>query len=640
MRAVRNVFVFLACFFTFVALPISAYALTNTYYDGLLYKGVIVRTIPDVTAPLWYIVDAPDVYSAAAYALGQNPYDLTVEQRALLSNSSTGGDFYEFAQQFGDYGGSFDLPDWMGPSEQKVFIQYSNAYSEKDLYVGMSSSVLWASALAHYKTVLNGNVAGGGSGVYYDLSFDVYYAPNSSDYRKYNINNTSYYYNDDVNLTPKLGSPVTVRLTASFYDRITSHANYIIGLYSNSSSPALYILFADDTDLKSFPNVAWSSDNPNVVLDVGYKFFHFTKSSTSNYINCFEYILPLSVANGYSNDAPVFYSDVEDASFTRLTASGWSNNPVISLFDGSVAPSLPNNWPESEPDSAPQSPDVPNPITPEPISQPDSPTPQPDTTYNTFVNLGGDTYTADLQGILDAMDEHCIHLQDAIWWNFKEFWQKLSGKLTNDFATLRTYLSEQFGWIVDSVGDEFESLQDYLKELAEWLADELDYSISGSAYDDNTLLSWLRRIYYKLGNGGVSTKPVDPNADPEGVGDWISQLLANLFTALDDLAGGLLTTLAGLVSGLVSKFPFSIPWDIAAILGLLVANPVAPAFDVPIYVLGDGGLVQVGVYEIDLDVFTPYLGGIQMMVKIGFILYLLTKTKDFMALMERVVGLA
>ena len=639
-------------FFFFVPVSRYAYAAVNVAYAGVVYgPSVLAHGLSlDVNGARWWIVNAPDSFSAAVYAIGGNPYELTADQKAYLSNSSTGGDFYTFSRSFEDIGGSFDLPSWMSDYEYHTYKQYESAYDGAKLYVGAATPSLQASALAHYRVILSGGGTGGGDSGNYPEQIGNYHYVNTMN--AMNVKDASIrYYSYTVNQN---GS-VTIGSSLGYASPYQSNPNYVptIGFYVDDTIYNIINQYNSQNN-NDVELITWYANGGGGQTSNGASLYLVHKNkytvTTSN-----TGVITFTVSErgiygsvihklAYDNVTGNYYIFFSGSSMNTTLQSGdtlsygWSNLAAGSGSGGGGGFIPDSNWPDDD-SVLPTQPDIPEPQESVIDNQPTQPTPETTPTYITYTTVTDNNFTADLQGILDAMDEHCIHLQNAIWWNFSQFWQKLGTKLTNDFATMRTFLSQQFAWIVSSIDSMFESLKDYLEDLAEWLRDELNYTISGASYDDNTLLSWLRRIYSKLGNGNVSTKPVDPNANPDGVGDWISQLLANLFTALDDLAGGLLTSLATLIGGLVTKFPFSIPWDVAAILGLLVATPQAPNFDVPVYVFNGTQLVQAGTYEIDLDAWTPYLTGIHMMIKVSFILFLLLKTKDFMSIMEKAVGL-
>ena len=636
--------------------PSRAYAADNLQwrYDGVVFGPTDAQpNYPiDPNNRQWVIVNAPDKFSAAVYAVGGNPLDLTSDQKALLSNASSGGDFYTFSQLFQNLGGSFDYPDYMTSGafasvNKRTYKEYAEYYGEDYVYVAAFTPAQKNGAASDYSLILNGGGSGSGAGNKYTLSKDMSYTYlgnyiNSYDF-KIPLNGTGIRL-DSAPLTCDVVVPDGLKSKIDSW--LSSGKNVIIYIDGTNNpsypNPRLKVMtFSSNTTLGTVTDT-WNNTYLSINSTGGSATFYGEgcQADVSSAVGVpslvYTYTSYSNVSFGGSVPMYLHLRDLNDA--RRFQYFG--GYQLMLYSDGTAStPQVPeSNWPDDD-YVAPTPPDLPEPQTPTLDQQPTQPTPQPDGSYPSYTVVTVNNFTADIQGILDAMDEHCTHLQNAIWWNFNQFWQKISSKMTNDFSTMRTFLSQQFGWIVDSIDKMFESLNDYLEDLAEWLRDELNYTISGSSYDDNTLLSWLKRIYYKLGNGNVSTKPVDPVSNPDGVGDWISQLLANLFTALDDLAGGLLTSLATLIGGLVTKFPFSIPWDVAAILGLLVATPQAPSFDVPVYVFNGIQLEQVGTYEIDLDTWTPYLTGIHMMIKVSFILFLLLKTKDFMSIMEKAVGL-
>lgn len=651
----------LMLFVFFFLLPSSAYAADNLAYryDGVVYgPSYIVTSLStsDYNSRQWIIVNAPDKFSAAVYAVGGNPVDLDSTKKALLSNASTGGDFYSFSGQFVNLGGSFDIPSWMGGAEKTIYRTFAGMYDEDNLYVAAFTPAQRYGASSDYGVIAGGGSVGGGggSGTLSGSGYEIGTLEQINDTTihaklgyNYNANGQQVTYGGNTytvfnNVDAYNASTAANKLYIKYIDyTLTSATNYTtqsqgrgdtFTVFANADGVGrLYCYYKDqfNFDVRNNNNLEYVYGFKNVT-DERHGVYYFIIRSNSIVFDRIEGdTVYLRATTGVDNNSGINSGGSYGASGIYLASS----------LSVSSEPDVPDtNWPDDE-NVAPTQPDIPEPQEPVIDEQPTQPTPEPTPTYPTYTTVLVNNFTADIQGILDAMDEHCGHLQEALWWNFNNFWQRLSTKLTNDFNTLRTFLSQQFSWIVSSVDAMVESLKDYLEDLAEWLRDELDYSISGSAYDDNTLMSWLRKIYYKLGNGNVSTKPVDPNANPDGVGDWISQLLANLFTALDDLAGGLLTSLATLLGGLVTKFPFSIPWDVAAILGLLVAEPVAPSLEFPVYTLSAGELVQVGTMDIDMDAWTPYLTGIHMMIRASFILFLMLRTKDFMTIMEKAVGL-
>lgn len=298
-------------------------------------------------------------------------------------------------------------------------------------------------------------------------------------------------------------------------------------------------------------------------------------------------------------------------------------------------PPVGGDWPEDPIIDPPTPPEVPTPPTDPTPTPPTDPTP-PDLPVPWGITLPTEgTFSADLQGILDAMAEHCRHLQNAIHVNATSLAQNLGGVVRDNARYLADGLRTYVYWAVGEWRTEIGGLRDYLYDLFRWLADQLDFD-AGARYDDATVVSWLKRIYLKLGNGSVDTRPVDPVADPPGIGDWLTKFWDNFLLNLVAVAPDRVGEVAEDLQELIHKFPFSIPWDIAALLGLLVAPAQPPVVDLPqFYVDGDLQLVRVdGYVHVDLSPYDGYWEPVRLIMKIAFAVYLATQTKGFMDLLD------
>lgn len=643
-------------FFTACFVRNANAAVVQSTYDGVVW-GVGVVEKPDGSSMESYnpvegcIVNAPNAFSAACFAVGGNPATLTSDQKALLSNASTGGDFYTFSQNFANYGGSFDSPDdWYLPKFYDVWNMFENLYGD-DLYAATFSSAQLRGAKADYQLILNnGSIGGGGSG-----GTDV---PTKTMTLQLVTTTLNRYFNVASGAVYMASAPstTTLTLTDDAYNKVMAkyNAGYDVHVklttYETGRNQWCYITFAPHGKL-TFEEVAATDGGGNLL---------YWRNNTGAVVNTYylnllldvpsctigNYVYGGSTASGSGTLTASHYNN--GSAWSANAQSGTTKNAgcyyVVFYADGTstnpqepVTP--PTNWPDNPTVVAPEPPELPEPYNPTIDDQPIDPNPPQNPIYPPILSITEETYTADLQGILDAMDAHCQHLRSALHTEMSNLWTALSTKMTNDFSAFRTYMTGQIGWLGDLISDEMEATRDYLQDLFEWLADEFEYSFTGTAYDDNTLISWLRKIYYRLGSGGVNTRPTDPVANPIDAGDWLSQLIANLFSALNALAGGLLTSVGSALELMRTKFPFSLPWDLLAILALFEASPTAPDFDVPIYTLNAAGqLSQVGAWEIDLSDLSPYLEGIRWMQKICFVYFLAVHTKDWMDTLEKVVA--
>lgn len=107
----------------------------------------------------------------------------------------------------------------------------------------------------------------------------------------------------------------------------------------------------------------------------------------------------------------------------------------------------------------------------------------------------------------------------------------------------------------------------WMQTLTQWLSQMLD--VMEDEY------RWLQAIYYKLGSGQASQP--DVVTDDGGYWDWLAALAALVLGNLP----ATLAELSGAAEALTGVFPFSVPWDLAAVLGLFVAEPVAPVITLP-----------------------------------------------------------
>ena len=290
-------------------------------------------------------------------------------------------------------------------------------------------------------------------------------------------------------------------------------------------------------------------------------------------------------------------------------------------------PSGPGNWPDPptdpeppEPPTVPQPPENPEPDPPEPPVAPTPPSPEPPTNVVIPTGTTPQDYTPWLRAILEQLqtltDElavHCVHLQEEMQISVNE---------------LQDTLISQFNSLENHIWDLFNGLEDYMHDLAVWLADQLDYNVNVDPYDDTSVLYWLRQIYYRLGNLPKSpTNILDPDpTEPFDFWAWLMNLIA-------DTVGGIIGDLVGDVAGLLDlfkdKFPFSIPWDIAALLALLDGTRATPVFDVKLVAVP--GWWNETTFRIDLTPFNSVASACRTMVNIVWVMCLVMRTDWMLA---------
>jgi len=114
-----------------------------------------------------------------------------------------------------------------------------------------------------------------------------------------------------------------------------------------------------------------------------------------------------------------------------------------------------------------------------------------------------------------------------------------------------------------------------MKSLAQWLAAQFDFSVSGGAWDDSTVVSWLKKIYWEL-QGRTKRNPTEPDVDNDL--EWWQKLLQIITDKLGALVTDFVGDVGDFLEAVKNRFPFSVPWDIAAYLALLGAAPQTPHF--------------------------------------------------------------
>lgn len=583
-------------------------------------------------------VYADNRYVAAFLALGYDYSDYTTllddEKKALLSNESTGGAFYTLAQGF-----TQTLPWYI------VNVIYNPDYVWFQEY----TQTLIGLAKQDLQKVLDGEVTGGtGSGIESgDYVLSQSSKPTSERAYIAGLNESG---NDTLMMRV---APETCKLTikGGLQEAIEEKYNdgydlFIVmnGHWSNVSTKNTVSIYMLQPNTYTLQNVTYNDVTyPNLVSNPSIEYYSRSRNYTSGTYENGALDIEMNLTGSYAslskltNSINILVGGGKNSSGTNnyggyyllLKADGTSSNPQNPTIP-------PTQWPETPENPTVEPPTVPNPPEVEPPTEPVVPPDNPVVTYPIVTYEPDVTYqTPDLSAVLDAMNQHCRHLQSAIHVGFNDFWVTLDAAWDADFATLKSFLRGLFVYLGDTIKAEMLATRDYLKELFEWLAEQLDFTFAGGSYDDSSLLTWLKRIYSKLGTGGINTRPVDPVANPFDFAAWLSTLFASFVNGLLALGANELAGITGALQELTTKFPFSVPWDIAALLGLLVASPVTPEFDVPQYALTSGGLAQVGTYHIDLEYLDTAWEGVRLIEKIAFGVFLAWQTPRFRAMLSR-----
>lgn len=669
-RALLPCAVLLALVALFIA-PVRAYADAN--YRTVLWSG-------DYASGKQYIVGADNKYDAAAYICGQTSaqvaaYDLTVRYKL----SATENDFAALADSL-----EKDWPGWnedtLAQSLAETFTRDVNGLSlwdvmtqaasvsagggvifnqgalslfqvkywqdsvDCDIYAVDTTSDAVSRARDDLQEILNGGGDSGGTPIqdgYYVFEASPYYYPNrSSSYYLGNTSTLAYTLSigdisSNINLLPhkfKLLIPEQYMTKLNEVRPYDTNKWYAYMMFYNGSIYTLYVMAGNLTaEIRT-------QDLSNVGFGTNEYIYTITKSGTEDvyYTNLSGSVLNSS--NYVLSDGSVTIQKDANYNASKWTSSNpfWSSSYDSCYFELASAssspdpdpPSGPGNWPDTPSNPTPEPPTVPDPPEnpePDPPSMPVSPTPPP-LEPPTNVTIPTGTTAADytpwlraileqLQTLTDELASHCVHLQEEMQTSVNE---------------LQDTLIYRFNSLESQIWDLFNGLEDYLHDLAEWLAEQLDFNVNVDPYDDSSVLYWLRQIYSRLGNLPKSpTTVIDPDpTEPFDFWAWLMNLIAN---TVGGIIGDLVGDVAGLLDLFKDKFPFSIPWDIAALLTLLDGTRATPAFDVKIAAVP--GWWQETTFRIDLSPFDSVASACRTMVNILWVMVLVMKTDWMLAIM-------
>ena len=618
------------------AMLVFLITIAMTWPVGIAY-GVVITQLPD-SELLWGVsypeTDYPQLkfytnYGSSRYeALGEMLAGeggssawpvLTADQRAYLSNPETGGDFYLLAQELHAFDDIDDVTDalevptpiyWWVVNVGLYTVQtgqWQNPEWLHNLWYMDTTQQNIDDAIQAVEDILSGDVPGGGGGNtdYYEFSGNVYFVNYQYTDSNYITNKgytpTVYYTRNPNSNRTLLGNTLTIRIPKTVLTGFES-------VYP--SSDGKWIAF-----------ISWTNGNIYTLEICKYDNKYMSSNTMINnfsYISSFNTGTYTTSALLNSNSKSSFTFDGETltlpdtATFTirTITANSQYNSSYTAMFvelsDGD--PTVPpTNWPDPTPTPVPPtSPTVPvAPI----INNTNNYT---NNTYNTTnVDTSGDV-TALLQKILQALDTHCVHLQN----------------------TIADELEINAKWITDTLDNDFGLLLQYLEDLADWLKANWDFDYDVAPYDDSSILYWLRRIYNTLRTGG-NTRPADPVTDPNGTGDWLQQLWQKFIDWMFGNAPLAVNELLSIFDVLRRKFPFSVPWDMAAVLTALVHEPVVPVIQLPCYaVTVSGGIQQVGTYTISLQAYDTAWGGVRTVLFVVFAFELMKRSRSLLDLLK------
>lgn len=625
-------------------------------------------------------LDVTSKYSAACWMCGINPNELDSEMRTELSNSGSGGRFFDFAQQFQQY--------YLNPTQAET-LGLNAAFMAKILLWGDSwgfwrtgalDKTLYSGAMTDLAKVMRGESIGdGGTGQDgYEVGFTLpvhyvtgssYVALKSGDsvisnrVKKSGDEYVAYY--DGV-----LPSSINVVLhDLRFKD---NNGDYLTISEANVSTGACYIETLNTTSsvqyaLSFYGILGNGTVTPdllnNIIYDEGASYYtalNFeipwgtgyrwrfndsgtwsntrmfralpTDDGTSDYYTYANGIVEVYLRNGLDL-RPFNVGPSVDYSY-----SSTSGNKLLGTFGQVNMPDVPgNNWPDDgDDDPVSPGPDVPSPgddpvsppdvpgITQDPVPPPVTPVNQPEPTGTTPQD-----YTPWLRAILLQLHTMTELLNNIFFTVYRQF--------ATHCNHIRQTISAYGQYLADVIKYELYTLKLYLEDLAEWLAEQLTFDVSGGGFDDSTVIRWLKEIFYKDSTLNFREASELPDSlAVNGALSWWDALIDGLIGDFgQDFSTGL-ETYVSLINGVIGKWPYSVPYDARNVFNLIVRVPVAPAFDVTLPAIV--GWWDAVTFRVDLSPFSGAASACRSMFLVMWAIILIKQTGWLMGVLEHGVS--
>lgn len=309
------------------------------------------------------------------------------------------------------------------------------------------------------------------------------------------------------------------------------------------------------------------------------------KSKTQKYI--------INEGKLYSVVSVGIYNGFVTQNATWNNGTSWNFTPPTYAADEIVTVGPDIGGDNSQP--LPVLPPIQRPEVPETPTAPTEPTVTP--TQPTIVQYQPNdttTTTADLTPILEAI-------------------RILNDNLVSGFANMQSEIETCCANMRDMLGG-------WYSYLGEWAS-----VISGQIAEWNDLIlqelrianEWFDAIYNKITGGGGSIP--DATLDDGGYWDWLDDLAGAVLGNLPEAA----TELLDAFTGLRGLFPFSIPWDLGALLLLFVSSPVTPVFSLPVPYSASG----VSMVTVDLSGWDGVMAAVRSIELVAFAAGLALKTR-------------
>ena len=636
----------------------------------VLFSGVTAYAVaPNDQGVLWgptalsssssgVVVSANNNFDAALWTIGKWSTKIQLDNNmfAKLSNEGSGGRFYALAQLFHSYAETGSL-GW--PNDAQIE-GYAAVLGMDAVWCAVVPDGLIAGAREDYLTVLGGGSLGGGSGADEYYMFECrtrYVTSNSARMLRWQDSAGNRY-------TNRIGLSGATLLPEVFVVRVPKGC-----FVSQEGALPVYIdlVGSSSTSWKTGVNpvVTYNSDLSLASPVFNMDSYTYTDPSGSSVTGTVYGTCTIAGGDGqnksFGHDMVIQSVDDGVVTLSSTYTTTFNCDPYgsyphsYSLGSSSIrckyvgvvngSPVGPNNWPD-DPTTDPDPPEVPDPDPPEnpdpdpwpdppsdPVFDPDPPSDPPAEPWTGVLEPTNYTdYTPWLRAILQALNgigtalgNHCVHLQEAIAEGFYEFSVTLEGMLNAQRRSLQSYLKSVLtAAVVDlcnQIDDSIYDLEQYMKSLAEWLAAQFDFSVSGGAWDDSTVVSWLKKIYWEL-QGRTKKNPTDTEVDNDL--EWWQRLLQIITEKLGALVTDFVGDVGDFLDAVKNRFPFSVPWDVAAYLALLGAAPQTPHFTFVIPAIA--GWWPEWEIEIDLSVFDSVAAVCRHMMLILWAFCLIMKT--------------
>lgn len=484
---------------------------------------------------------------------------------------------------------------------------------------------------------------------------------------RYNTNFSFRYGGSDVWLDNAQGQPLspdnmTLKLPSKVTDEIGQHEGYKLYCGLSHSNDCFMFYLVPNESMVTWEQTTWTggtSQKPTGITWTGEQTYWELRNPYTPWPDDWP-----------SNGIYILKDSDITGKWVEATANGGiSVSPRTVYWSDKVNIVTPpqSNWPDDDtpkkPDPTPPKvteptpPTTPNPRNPTVDVEPDPPTVEPDppvtppviTIVSEPTNTTPQDYTPWLRAILQVLndiydymytlavwldgvlEDHCYHLREQMYncsvYEADSFERSINIGVGSINDNMKTYAE----YIVNGNYDLLEDHHKYLAELAQWLVENLSWSYGGTTTDTEGLETWLRKIYYKLGSGSVDTRPVDPVTDYERYVQWLGSLFDDVSI---DLGGIHIGDLSDDIETLEHTWPFSVPWDLMAVMALLSAEPVTPAITWVIPATDWYDEISLQIDATWLDGVMPAVRSVEMM---AFVVFVLVHTRDLFGMLDDVL---